>query len=125
MCVLVIMLTGCGLIEAAKPVPTSSIDYNEVMRGYQARVAKDSEIQSMVKEIQEATPDPNSVIWLSPDPALLSNSKQYVLNNSTKVFHLPTCRFVKQIDSANKEEIVAAREDLIASDFKPCGVCHP
>ncbi|MBP5618696.1 MAG: DNA/RNA non-specific endonuclease [Clostridia bacterium] len=49
----------------------------------------------------------------------------YVLNTGTKKFHLPTCSSVKDIKPEKKQEVTAAREDLIRQGYSPCGSCKP
>lgn len=50
---------------------------------------------------------------------------RYVLNTSSKKFHLPDCSGAASIRADNRQEVEAAREDLIAQGYKPCGTCKP
>ena len=49
----------------------------------------------------------------------------YVLNTSSKRFHLPTCDSVPTISAKNKAESDKSRDELIAEGYKPCGSCRP
>ncbi len=51
--------------------------------------------------------------------------RSYVLNTSSKKFHLPSCDSAAKISDANKSERDAAREELIAEGYEPCGRCNP
>lgn len=48
----------------------------------------------------------------------------YVLNTSSKRFHLPTCDSVPTISAKNKAESDKSRDELIAEGYKPCGSCR-
>ena len=50
---------------------------------------------------------------------------EYVLNTSSKVFHLPTCRHVEGMRDSNREGSNASREELIERGYHPCGNCNP
>ena len=49
----------------------------------------------------------------------------YVVNTSSKKFHLPTCSGAKVIKETNREEREFNREALIDEGFTPCGTCKP
>ena len=49
----------------------------------------------------------------------------YILNISTKRFHLPGCRSVNDMLEKNKQEYVGTREELIEQGYKPCNACDP
>ena len=49
----------------------------------------------------------------------------YILNTSTRRFHLPTCSGVASMAEKNKLEFTGPREDLLMDDFVPCGTCKP
>lgn len=49
----------------------------------------------------------------------------YVLNTSSKRFHLPTCDSVSTISAKNKAGSDKSRNELIAEGYKPCGSCNP
>jgi len=49
----------------------------------------------------------------------------YVLNTSSKRFHLPTCDSVPTISAKNKATTDKSRDELIAEGYRPCGSCRP
>jgi len=49
----------------------------------------------------------------------------YVLNTSSKKFHLPDCSGASSMSEANRQEVETTREDLIAQGYRPCGSCKP
>lgn len=49
----------------------------------------------------------------------------YILNISSRKFHLPDCPSVDKIKEKNKEEYHVSREDLIEQGYEPCQSCHP
>lgn len=51
--------------------------------------------------------------------------QDYVLNTNTKKFHLPGCRSVKQMSDKNRQNVTAARDELIARGYNPCKNCNP
>lgn len=52
-------------------------------------------------------------------------TQTYVLNVNTHRFHHPDCASVPTIKEKNKRVVEATRSDLMAKNFKPCGVCKP
>lgn len=50
---------------------------------------------------------------------------EYVLNNSSKKFHLPDCQAVKRMSDSNKEYSSSSRKNLIEAGYSPCGICNP
>jgi len=49
----------------------------------------------------------------------------YVLNVSSKKFHIPSCSSAKQIKPANYATSTDSRESLINDGYAPCKRCHP
>lgn len=49
----------------------------------------------------------------------------YVLNTSSKKFHLPDCPSVDSMSGKNRQEYHGTREELIAQGYEPCGSCNP
>ena len=49
----------------------------------------------------------------------------YVLNTSSKRFHLPDCGSINTINSANRQNSTATRQELIDGGYSPCGSCDP
>ena len=54
-----------------------------------------------------------------------SQAIAYVLNTNTKKFHYPSCSHADDIKAANRSEVTATRESLIAQGYSPCGTCRP
>ncbi|MBQ5950953.1 MAG: MBL fold metallo-hydrolase [Lachnospiraceae bacterium] len=54
-----------------------------------------------------------------------AQGEDYILNTSTKKFHYPNCRSVKQMKEKNKEYFHGTREEVIQRGYEPCGNCHP
>ncbi|MBU5434769.1 DNA/RNA non-specific endonuclease [Pseudoflavonifractor sp. MSJ-37] len=55
----------------------------------------------------------------------VSPSQRYVLNTSSKKFHLPDCSGAKNMSTSNRQDYTGRREDLIAQGYTPCGTCKP
>lgn len=49
----------------------------------------------------------------------------YILNTSSKKFHLPTCSGASSIKPSNRQECTSTREELLTRGYSPCGICHP
>lgn len=49
----------------------------------------------------------------------------YVLNTSSKKFHLPDCAGAARIAERNRQETTASRQDLLDQGYTPCGTCQP
>lgn len=49
----------------------------------------------------------------------------YVMNQNTKRFHLPTCSSVDEMKEKNKAEFHGTRQELIDSGYAPCKRCSP
>ena len=50
---------------------------------------------------------------------------RYVLNTSSKKFHLPTCSGVANMSPANRQDYTGARQALLEQGYEPCGICNP
>lgn len=74
-------------------------------------------------EIDYAT----GVSWLEGEarPEEDEPEVSYILNTSSKKFHLPTCSGASSMKKENREEYSGSREDLIAQGYEPCGTCKP
>ena len=53
------------------------------------------------------------------------DEKEYVLNTSSKKFHLPSCSGAASIGEANRQDFSGSRENLIRRGYDPCGTCKP
>lgn len=49
----------------------------------------------------------------------------YVLNTSSRKFHLPDCPGIGQISEKNRGEFTGTRAELVAQGYAPCGSCKP
>jgi len=58
-------------------------------------------------------------------PVEEETKRQYVANSRSKVFHLPTCADVANMNEENKVAMYTTREEMIAQDYHPCGHCNP
>ena len=73
-------------------------------------------------EIDYATGDS----WLAEQTeATTGGGQTYVLNTSSKKFHLPECSSVESIQAQNKQTVTCDRQDLIGQGYEPCGRCDP
>ena len=64
--------------------------------------------------------------WLEQTGTSASGeTASYVLNISSKKFHLPGCSGASSISEANRQEVTSSREELIAQGYSPCGTCKP
>lgn len=54
-----------------------------------------------------------------------STDSTYILNTSSKKFHDPGCSGAATIKEQNKQTYTGSRDDLIAEDYTPCGICKP
>lgn len=49
----------------------------------------------------------------------------YIINSSSRVFHLPSCSSTEKMKDSNKLFSSETREALIAAGYRPCGSCKP
>ena len=54
-----------------------------------------------------------------------TSEENYVLNTSSKKFHLPSCPSAEKIKSSNKKVCKASRDELIKEGYSPCSSCKP
>lgn len=54
-----------------------------------------------------------------------STATEYILNISSKKFHLPDCSGAESIKESNKETFKGDRETLISQGYSPCKTCNP
>ena len=99
--------TAPVMTEAPAETPASSAESS-------AETAKPTEAPAVVVPKTEAT-----------TVAVVSEAKDYVLNNNRMKFHKPSCYSVKQIADHNREDRHCTREELINAGYEPCGNCHP
>lgn len=59
----------------------------------------------------------------TPTPAAVGES--YVINVSSKKFHLPSCPGAASMKEENRREHTGTREELERQGYEPCGMCKP
>lgn len=52
-------------------------------------------------------------------------AQDYVLNTSSKKFHLPGCASVDEIKTENREDVTKTRSAVIDMGYTPCKNCNP
>ena len=77
--------------------------------------------------IDYATGDNHASDSQSAGDASQADSAQgtYVLNISSKKFHLPSCGGISDIKSSNRQDYTGPRQTLIDQGYQPCGRCKP
>ena len=65
--------------------------------------------------------------WLAQEGREASSGIEmdYVLNTSSKKFHLPSCSGVSRMSQKNREDYHGTRESLIEQGYEPCSNCQP
>ena len=76
-------------------------------------------------EIDYATGDSRWAPAETTESTDTSAEQTYVLNTSSRKFHLPSCGGVGDIKEANRADFTGTREELIAAGYAPCGRCKP
>ncbi|MDY6324881.1 MAG: DNA/RNA non-specific endonuclease [Catonella sp.] len=101
-------------------VKNNAVDEMNLALKYGATSVKDDGSGNDSKSYENTSKSVNT-------PAVSSSSEkhEYVVTLTTKKFHLPTCRYVKNIKPANKKEGTYNRNDLINEGYVPCKVCNP
>ena len=61
----------------------------------------------------------------SSTPSYTGEKIAYVLNRSSKKFHLATCSAVNDIKDQNREDFTGDRQVVIDAGYSPCGTCNP
>ena len=54
-----------------------------------------------------------------------ANQSHYILNTSSRKFHLPDCSGAASISADNRQDYTGTRQDLIDQGYSPCGICKP
>ena len=79
-----------------------------------------------------ASSDGTHITWNVPGTedaagAQPSRSPQstYILNTSSRKFHLPDCPSLEQMKDRNRKEFSGTRDELISEGYAPCGQCRP
>ena len=53
------------------------------------------------------------------------NVQSYVLNKSSKKFHMLSCNQIKNIAEKNRQDVSITRDEVIHMGYSPCGNCKP
>lgn len=62
---------------------------------------------------------------IASDSDTLSGEISYIINLSSKRFHLPSCTSAADIAQSNRREYSGSRQELIDQGYVPCGRCKP
>lgn len=62
--------------------------------------------------------------WLE-ETVTPGETNHYVLNTSSKKFHLPECSGAQDMKESNRQDYQGTREQLLEEGYTPCGICHP
>lgn len=54
-----------------------------------------------------------------------AEAREYVLNTSSKRFHLTECESIADMAPDNRVYVTESRDELIREGYKPCGNCQP
>ena len=73
--------------------------------------------------IPTETPSPAADDAAAPTEGAVTGT--WVLNTSSKRFHLPDCSSVPTIKESHRSEFTGPRDTLIEQGYKPCGACKP
>ena len=123
-CLLLPLLASCGvepeelqlvpLDPAATPVLSQSEQSVQIRTPFGPATA--AELPSPPST--EPLPSPSS-------EAPGQTDAQYILNTSSRRFHLPTCSSVSEMKESNREVFFGSRDTLLARGYSPCGRCNP
>lgn len=97
--------------KAEAPAPTENVTRAEAITADKTP-AETAELR-LIEKSADSTP--------SPTPRV----NTYVLNTSSGVFHRPGCSAAKKMSDANRAEIEATRDDMLAKGYSACGICNP
>ncbi len=112
------------MIESSSSLPSSFESSSSVVGSSKASASSNSSSQSNKSspaQTQSSNVQSSSMLSSSTNK---QDVTQYVLNTSTKKFHLPTCSSVKKIKPENYATI-DSRDSAIAQGYSPCKNCNP
>ena len=74
----------------------------------------------------EAVMTPGDAFVAEPDMKEDDTGTDYIANKSSKKFHYPDCKSVKQMKESNKVYFNGVtREEMLEQGYDPCGNCDP
>lgn len=93
------------------------------------------QINELEEQIDEPEPSENLVVKYAPQDDISKSDENvvkiepkgvsYVLNTSTKKFHLSGCSSVSNMKSSNRKDYTGSRDDVINMGYTPCQKCNP
>lgn len=109
--------------EASSPAPPSAPS-DPVTPPSAPEPAPEPEPEPAPVPAPEPTPEP------APEPAPEAVPEtpagtDYVLNTNTMKFHYPSCHHADRISEENRASFTGTRDQLLAKNYAPCGVCNP
>lgn len=109
--------------EASSPAPPSAPS-DPVTSPSTPEPAPEPEPEPAPAPAPEPTPEP------APEPAPEAVPEtpagtDYVLNTNTMKFHYPSCHHADRISQENRASFTGTRDQLLAKNYAPCGVCDP
>ena len=58
-------------------------------------------------------------------PTITPEPREYVLNTSSRKFHLPDCSGLEKMNPDNRKDYTGTAEELMEMGYTPCGSCEP
>ena len=94
--------------------------------GYQAAINAQPAARATATAAPRATTQPRTAsVSRSSAGSVPEQNREYVLNTSSHVFHLPTCSSVGQMADKNKKVMITTRQQIINLGYSPCQRCKP
>lgn len=113
--------TGISASESV-PEPTEAPTSGSApTSGQMPAQAEPSVSESAAEPAEPQAPAPQEPSVSQEEPQEIT----YILNTSTKKFHYPYCKSVKQMNDKNKKEYTGSRDEVISQGFVPCKNCDP
>ena len=60
----------------------------------------------------------------TPATSTPAETTTFIGNESSKIFHYPSCRLISELKDSNKV-VLQSYSEAISKGYKPCGVCKP
>ena len=60
----------------------------------------------------------------TPSTSTPAEATTFIGNESSKIFHYPSCHLISELKSSNKV-VFQSYQEAISKGYKPCGVCKP
>lgn len=88
----------------------------------EAAVTSSSAAQSTSATSSAATSNASNTTSKAASGASTSPEARYLGNPNSKKFHWPTCRTIKHPENF---VAISSRDEALAANYRPCGVCKP